>query len=41
MRNFDKLDFKSYLGSYDDPRVWAAPRLILKLDSLLNLVYKT
>ncbi|MFM7982292.1 MAG: hypothetical protein ACKPKO_23530, partial [Candidatus Fonsibacter sp.] len=37
MRNFGKLGFKNYLDSYDDPSVWNAPRLIVQLDSLMNI----
>ena len=39
-RNFGRPDCKNYLDSYDDPRVWESPRLIIQLDSLLNLVYQ-
>ena len=28
----------NYLDSYDDPTVWETPRLIVQIDSLLNLV---
>ncbi|MFM7987965.1 MAG: hypothetical protein ACKPKO_52495 [Candidatus Fonsibacter sp.] len=37
MRNFGKLGFKNYLDSHDDPSVWNAPRLIVQLDSLMNI----
>ncbi|MFM7990027.1 MAG: hypothetical protein ACKPKO_63005 [Candidatus Fonsibacter sp.] len=37
MRNFGKLNFKNYLDSHDDPSVWNAPRLIVQLDSLMNI----
>jgi len=40
MRNFSKLGFKNYLDSYEDPAVWNSPRLIVQLDSLLNVVIK-
>ena len=40
MRNFGQLGFKNYLDSYEDPRVWESPRLIVQLDSLLNVVLK-
>ena len=40
MRNFKKLGFKNYLDSYEDPAVWNSPRLIVQLDSLLNVVIK-
>ena len=40
MRNFGKLGFKNYLDSYDNPRVWESPRLIVQVDSLLNLIYR-
>ena len=31
---------KNYLDSYDDPFVWESPRLIVQIDSLMNLVLK-
>ncbi|MFM7982917.1 MAG: hypothetical protein ACKPKO_26695, partial [Candidatus Fonsibacter sp.] len=37
MRKFGKLNFKNYLDSHDDPSVWNAPRLIVQLDSLMNI----
>ena len=37
VRNFGKLGFESYLDSYDDPSVWNSPRLIVQLDSLMNI----
>ena len=37
MRNFGKLGFRNYLDSHDDPTVWNAPRLIVQLDSLMNI----
>ena len=37
MRNFGQLGFKNYLDSYDDPSVWNSPRLIVQLDSLMNI----
>jgi len=40
MRHFGKLGFKNYLDSYDDPSVWNAPRLIVQVDSLLNVLQK-
>ena len=40
MRNFGKLGFKNYLDNFENPNVWDAPRLIIQIDSLLNLVYK-
>ena len=39
-RNFGKLGFKNYLDSGEDPDVWNSPRLIVQLDSLLNVLYK-
>ncbi len=39
-RNFGKLGFTNYLDSYDDPSVWNAPRLIVQIDSLMNIVEK-
>ena len=40
MRNFGRLRFKNYLDSYEDPSIWSASRLIVQVDSLLNLVYR-
>jgi hypothetical protein len=40
MRNFGKLKFKNYLDCYDDPTVWDSKRLIIQIDSLMNLLYK-
>ena len=40
MRNFGKLGFKNYLDSYDQPNVWQSPRLIVQIDSLMNLLLK-
>ncbi len=40
MRNFKKPGFKNYLDSYDDPRAWEVDRLILQVDSLLNVIVK-
>ena len=37
MKNFGKLGFKSYLDSYDDPSVWNSKRLIVQIDSLLQV----
>ena len=37
MRNGGKLGFKNYLDSHEDPSVWNAPRLIVQLDSLMNI----
>ena len=37
MRNFGKFWFKNYLDSYEGPSVWNAPRLIVQLDSLMNI----
>ena len=39
-RNFSKLGFKNYLDSYEDPAIWNSPRLIVQLDSLLNILIK-
>ena len=33
--------FKNYLDSYDDPTVWNAPRLIVQLDSLMNIFMRS
>ena len=40
MRNFGKLGFKNYLDSYSNSGVWESPRLIIQIDSLLNLLYR-
>jgi hypothetical protein len=40
MNNFNHLGFKSYLDSYEDPTVWDSKRLIVQIDSLMNLVLK-
>ena len=40
MRNFGKLGFKNYLDSYDDPSVWNSKRLIVQLDSLMQVLNK-
>jgi hypothetical protein len=40
MRNFSRLGFKNYLDAPDHPEVWNAPKLIVQLDSLLNVFYK-
>ena len=40
MRNFKRLGFQNYLDSHENPRVWESPRLIVQIDSLLNLVYR-
>ena len=40
MKNFGKLGFKNYLDSYDDPSVWNAPRLIVQIDSLMQILNK-
>ena len=39
-RNFKKLGFKNYLDGYEDPKVWNSERLIVQLDSLLNVMLK-
>ncbi|MFM7989429.1 MAG: hypothetical protein ACKPKO_59955 [Candidatus Fonsibacter sp.] len=31
------MGFKNYLDSYEDPSVWHAPRLIVQLNSLMNI----
>ena len=41
MPNCGKLDCNIYLDAYDDPTVWAAPKLTTQLDSLTNLMYRT
>jgi len=40
MRNFGALGFKNYLDAPDDPGVWNSPKLIVQLDSLLNVMLK-
>ena len=40
MRNFGKLGFKNYLDAPDQPSVWNSPKLIVQLDSLLNVLFK-
>jgi len=40
MRNFGRLGFKNYLDVPDHPEVWNAPKLIVQLDSLLNVYRK-
>ena len=40
MRNFGKLGFKNYLDAPDHPEVWNSPKLIIQVDSLLNLLTK-
>ena len=37
--NFSQLGFKNYLDACDDPDIWDAPRLILQIHSLMNLMY--
>ena len=39
-RSFGKLGFKNYLDSYSNLGVWESPRLIIQIDSLLNLLYR-
>ena len=38
MRNFNELQFKSYLDACDDPSIWDAPRLIIRVDSLTHVL---
>ena len=40
MKNFGKLGFKNYLDSYDDPSVWNSKRLIVQVDSLMQILNK-
>ena len=40
MRNSGKLGFKNYLDQYEDPSVWNAPRLIVQIDSLMQVLNK-
>jgi type I site-specific restriction endonuclease len=39
-RNFRQLGFKNYLDAHDHPEIWNAKRLIVQLDSLLNVLHK-
>ena len=39
-RNFKKLGFRNYLDGYEDPKVWNSERLIVQLDSLMNVMLK-
>ena len=41
MKDFNHLGFKNYLDSYEDPTVWERKRLIVQIDSLMNIVYRT
>ena len=41
MTNFKHLGFKNYLDNYEDRTVWESPRLIVQIDSLLNLVLRS
>jgi hypothetical protein len=40
VRNFGKLGFKHDLDQYEDPSVWNAPRLIVQIDSLMQVLHK-
>ncbi len=40
MKNFDKLGFKNYLDAHDDPSVWSSKRLIVQIDSLMQVIHK-
>ena len=40
MKNFGKLGFKSYLDAFEDPSVWNSKRLIVQLDSLMQVLHK-
>jgi hypothetical protein len=40
MRNFNKLGFKNYLDAPDHPEVWNSPKLIVQVDSLMNVLFK-
>ena len=40
MNNFGELGFKNYLDSYDDPAVWNSKRLIVQIDSLMQVLNK-
>jgi hypothetical protein len=40
-KNFGSLGFRNYLGAPDDPEVWTAPRLIVQLDSLMNVMLRS
>jgi hypothetical protein len=41
MRNFRKLGFKNHLDAYENPSIWNAKKLIVQLDSLLNVLMKS
>lgn len=41
MRNFGKLGFKNYLDAHEHPAVWTAPRLIVQIDSLMQILNKS
>ena len=40
MKNFGKLGFKNYLDAFEDPSVWNSKRLIVQLDSLMQVLHK-
>ena len=40
MRNFGKLGFQNYLDSYEKPNIWDSSRLVVQLDSLLNIIIR-
>ena len=41
MRNFHKLGFKNYLDAHENPNVWNSKKLIVQLDSLMNVLLKS
>ena len=41
MRNFKQLGFKNYLNAHEDPDIWNAKKLIVQLDSLMNVLLKS
>ncbi len=40
MKNFGKLGFNIYLDSFDDPSVLNSPRLLVEIDSLMQVLNK-
>ncbi len=40
MKNFGKLGFKNYLHAHDESSVWNSKRLIVQLDSLMQVLRK-
>ena len=38
MRNFGKMQFKNYLDARSKSSIWDAPRLIIQIDSLMDIL---